>query len=135
MPLPIAIRPATENDRPLIAHTLRHIDKLIVIDSMQWFWVCCDSTEPNTVYGFLWAPQRRFVGYLFVKQAFRELGIARRLMDYVFMVRCQYGISGIQMPSVSRKTAAALKALKITPSPLAWASCEVANNAYSSSVY
>ncbi len=130
MKLPIAIRPATENDRPLISHTLRHVDKLIMIDSLDYFWVCCDSMAPDTIYGFLWAPRRRFVGYIFVKQAFREFGCARKLMEHVFGLRCEYGISGIQMPSVSRKTAAALKALRITPSPLAWASAEVTSGSY-----
>ena len=120
MPLPITVRPATLTDLPLIANTLRHVDRSIRLTEVDDCWVCVDAMEPDTIYGFLWSPERLFVGYIFTKEAFRGFGVARSLVDHVFGEITARSIPSVIIGTISRKTSQALKRLNIAQTPFGW---------------
>jgi hypothetical protein len=120
MSLPITVRPATQSDLPLIANTIRHVDRSTRLNSVDDCWVCVDEMEPDTIYGFLWAPERLFVGYIFTKEAFRGFGVARSLTDHVFGEITSRSIPAVIIGTISRKTAQALRRLNISQTPFGW---------------
>ena len=112
------VRAAKESDLTFVNSVLRHVDKNHQKIGIRDVWVACDEQAPDVLFGFLWAPGRRSVGYIFTKEAFRQFGIARQLVDHVFLGDVAKAITSMPM---SRKTAVALKHLKIAPATaLSW---------------
>lgn len=96
-PLPMRIRPATENDRRFVVNSWfesyrphvdagfdvfaaghrRHMDALFAVCPPPS--VACDLEDPDTIFGWALA-KGAHLHYVYVKQPFRRLGVAKALV-------------------------------------------------------